>query len=299
MAKTKKHAAKVKGTSSSGRGQKGEKKAGRAEARAANPDEAALLALLEVIEATAKAGASSPRYDVFDAATAAARLAEQAEPWRASFERADALVPGTSDALDRLATAARAIRFIRAKLVQAQSVEDDVVVPAELVDTADALRRAMITVLDYNLGEKVEMAASLAFIRQGQGHQDRVNDLHALATHYEENATALAKDGARYDAKDARRARECAALIQERIVAERKTASARWTELQAGANTLMLDAYERVRRTLIFLDVTASIDEYPTIFAAVRALSGRTPKRSAAADAPSNGAPAPDATPPA
>lgn len=38
----------------------------------------------------------------------------------------------------------------------------------------------------------------MRFIREGKGHQDRINDLDVLAHHYEVNAAKLAGDLNRY-----------------------------------------------------------------------------------------------------
>lgn len=296
MAKVKKSAGKAGKAAASGRAGRGGKaeRAAKGASEGKTPDEVAYERALAAIEAVAAEDAIIPRYDVFDAATVALRLADQAARWRAELEALDAVVAGTSGSLEELELYARALRFIRTGVEETQNVENRVTVPEHLVDEVDTLRRRMIAVLEYNLGDQPEMAATLAFLRQGQGHQDRVNDLQALAKHYDANAKALAKDTAKYEAKDARRARDLAAKVQALIDKEKVASSARWVDLQARANALLLTAHDRVRRAVVFLDERAAFDTYASLHAAARALTGRASTRSAPDDeAPTHGTPAP------
>lgn len=271
--------------------------------RAAKPtsgsaEEADYLTLLPLVEALPKQRAQIPRFDPLDGATAGLRLYEIAAAKRAKLRHLDAAQPGTLEALDRLPKLARGFRYVRQRLLAAQNLDNRQVVPVELVKTADARRARMTSVLDYNLPGDDEVQAALRFIRDGKGHQDRVNDLEFLGSLYEKHRGALSKDVARYTPDDLEGAREDARKIQAHLDEDKVLSATQWSDHQSRLHTLLNTDYELIRRALIFLDPTADIDAtYPGLTAAARALGGRATRRAPEADAAPtstvDGAPAP------
>jgi hypothetical protein len=157
-------------------------------AKAETTNESQFKELLDMLEGMPPERGLTPWYDVSDASVAAYRLYEAGNAVRDKFERLLAVKPGLLDTLDLLVKVAGALSYIRMQLLEAQGTEDDVTVPKDLLARADDVRNRMIEVLEYVLGKDPIIAAALAFIRQGTGHQDRIQDLALLIKYYRDRA---------------------------------------------------------------------------------------------------------------
>lgn len=278
------------------RGDRGQGADGLAPDVPIHPDRAAFLELRPLIDAVPKERAITPYFSARDAATVSLRLFEAAAPHRELFVALDVHSPGVLGALIDLPKLARAYRYISSQLAAAQNDEGQARVPEVLVTEADALRSTMTRVLTYNFDEDPQIVTALDRIRQGLGHRDRADDLEALAMLYELNADTLAHDKVHYNPRHLVRARELSVQIGDLLDRANNGTAGEWARLRAKAAPLLLENYDRVMRTMIFIDFATAMDEYPKFHTAVRALQGpRSPKRPAEDDAPAPDEHAPEA----
>jgi hypothetical protein len=172
--------------------------------------------------------------------------------------------------LDDLPLAAGAAWYARSKLEEASQASDAAQVPLQLFQEATGLRTRMLKVLDYHLGDDPVMAARLAAIRGGKGHQDLANDLHALADLYEQRHAELADDHRHYRGADEDAARRAAGAILQALSGSGPEVT-RWTEMQSRTWTFLQQCYEQVRRAGQYLFYFEEPDElFPPLFAAAR-----------------------------
>jgi hypothetical protein len=148
-------------------------------------------------------------------------------------------------ALDDLDKAALAAWYARLDAMATAATPSDVKLPAELVVEATELRAKLSRMLEYYLGDDAKVAAELAFIRSGTGHQDLINDLTRLAQLHRDHRQTLARDSKYFRAEDATHADELARAMFETISSTQSSAKER-TELAARAWTLLRDRYDEV-----------------------------------------------------
>lgn len=244
-----------------------------------HPDEASYEFLLKELKAVPKERALSPNYGTEDCVDATLRLCERTAPHLHRLAHLDRGIPGTAQAFENLPRLARALRFINGRLLKAQASEGMGRIPEAMVVEGDERRTRMVQVVTYHLGQDPEVAATLKYIRGGVGHRDRAADLEELASIYEDKANVFAHDRTHYRPEDGPRARELAVEMLELLGKPRGGAIVEWTDLRASAHGLLAETYERVRRMLLAIETTASVDEYPPLTSAVRSVRPRGSRR--------------------
>lgn len=183
--------------------------------------------------------------------------------------------------LDRLPDYAQIVWHARREQAIANHHASGAALPEAEVAAAYETRGRMMRVLDYQLGDRQDMQALLAYLREGSGHLDLANDLHTLAAAYgrDDVRPQLEQDARHYRASDA----DDAVRYAERLRAAQGPAPAGELERLAGlsrrAMTLLLRSYGEHRRVGQFLfgpreDVAAT---YPSLVGAVRAPRRKRP----------------------
>ena len=160
--------------------------------------------------------------------------------------------------LDGLPELARTLWYIRHRLDEQVALGSRATLPTELLDAATELRRDMLRVLEFRLGDDAEVAARLDFIRRGTGHQDLADDLVRLGGLYHTHKNTLSGMPRPYQPTDADRASKLAAQILMTLglqpALEKTGAGAKatghdnldWGDLQARAATLLEQSYDEV-----------------------------------------------------
>ncbi len=160
--------------------------------------------------------------------------------------------------LDLLPDLARALWYIRHRLDEQVALGSRASLPTDLLDAATMLRRDMLRVLEFRLGDDPEVAARLDFIRRGAGHQDLADDLVRLGGLYSEHQDALRGMPAPFQASDGERASKLAAQILVTLglqPALEKTGTGtkkagkdteNWADLQSRAATLLERSYDEI-----------------------------------------------------
>ena len=153
---------------------------------------------------------------------------------------------------------ARTLWYIRHRLDEQVALGSRATLPTELLDAATELRRDMLRVLEFRLGDDAEVAARLDFIRRGTGHQDLADDLVRLGGLYHTHKNTLSGMPRPYQSTDADRASKLAAQILMTLglqpALEKTGAGAKatghdnldWGDLQARAATLLEQSYDEV-----------------------------------------------------
>ncbi len=218
-----------------------------------------------------------PRANLQRAANAALSVAEQLtrEEVRARFVELAARGGFDLGLLDDLPLAAAAAWHVRQQVVQAGDAGVEPQLPVALFQQATALRARMIKVLDYHRGEDPVVAARLAAIRGGKGHQDLASDLATLAGLYRQHRASLADDHRHYRASDEEEAHRVAASILTVLAGGSGPELAHWTEMQSRVWTLLQRAYDEVRRAGHYLFYYEDPeDRFPSLYAAARSSRG-------------------------
>lgn len=125
--------------------------------------------------------------------------------------------------------------------------------PVDLVASAVELRKRMVRVLDYNLGQLPHVVALLEAVRSGRGHLDLGSDLVVLGGAYENHAEALALDKRHYDREDAQRAFDTAQSIQDELDRGLDTDQRQALLDLANVWTLTWESYNEVRDAALWM----------------------------------------------
>ncbi|MCK6548632.1 hypothetical protein L6R52_22500, partial [Myxococcota bacterium] len=276
---TKRRAPSAGKTSARKKAPKKRKAARRREARVPvaemHPDEASFNRVYDMLTTVAKERAQSPNYSAEDCADVALRLSERAARHEHRLGHLDRAIPGIAEDFENLPRLARALRFIQGRLLRAQASEGGGRIPEEIIVEGDQLRTRMGRVMTYHFGDNPKIAATLDYLRGGVGHRDRASDLEELASLYEDHAAVLEHDRTHYRPEDAARARELAVEILDLLGRPRGGTVVEWTELRAAAHALVAETYERVRRVVLAIESSASLDDHPPLASAIRALRPR------------------------
>ena len=160
--------------------------------------------------------------------------------------------------LDGLPELARTLWYIRHRLDEQVALGSRASLPTELLDAATELRRDMLRVLEFRLGDDAEVAARLDFIRRGTGHQDLADDLVRLGGLYHTHKNTLVGLPRPFHFTDGERASKLAAQILMTLglqpALEKTGTGAKatgpdhldWGDLQSRAATLLEQSYDEV-----------------------------------------------------
>ncbi|WP_428266965.1 hypothetical protein [Haliangium sp.] len=177
-------------------------------------------------------------------AAALGRMVKQPEV-RARFE---ALPTDAFDQayVDRLEPAALATWYVGLARKQAEVSASGGRLPSEAVRVATEVKRRMMRVVGYHLGDDAEVAAELSDIRAGTGYVDLGTDLMRLADLYEAHADELSEDSRHYQDSDADLARRLALAIHQVLGDGRDSDADYWAAYQRRAWSFLLDTYDEV-----------------------------------------------------
>lgn len=174
--------------------------------------------------------------------------------------------------VDDLAPVAQAAWYARHRFVLASATRTEARLSVPLLEEATGLRGRMLKLVEYWLGDDGALAAEIAAIRAGTGHQDLANDLIALGALFERHGDTLAQDRKLYDASDATTANRLAGEILRQLGAAATQEQNEWSAMQPRVWTLLFETYEEVRRGGRFLFAKDRADErFPSLIAVGRA----------------------------
>jgi hypothetical protein len=115
--------------------------------------------------------------------------------------------------VDALEPAAWALFYAAMQRATDEAMHSEAMLPAALVEEANALKYTMLLVVRYHLREEPKATKEIADIIAGTGYLDLASDLGRLAQLYSEFVDELRVDERFYDSGDAGRARRIAADI--------------------------------------------------------------------------------------
>ena len=164
----------------------------------------------------------------------------------------------------RLSLYASALFFVRAQVDRAPA-DSTVMVPAELVDQGDLIRRRMLKVLGFYFDDSTPVGAKLAKIRPGNGYADLGGDLVTLATLYRDHRARIEHTPEFYFATDEAEAKRIASEIVTHLSTTDDAPT--WVDAQQRVWTLFRRAYDEVTvggRYLFRRDPAAG-ERYPTL----------------------------------
>jgi hypothetical protein len=224
-----------------------------------------------------------PRVDVRRAALVALSVARAVnEPARrALFAKLPAELFDIA-LLDYLELSARAAMFARVELATAEALASEAKLPAGLGREAMELRKRMLKVIDYHLGDNEEIGRLVTDIRSGSGYFDLAEDLWRLSELYRTNHALISKDPSFYSADDADVAERTAKKIQDELGNGSTPRQKELRDTLARAWTLLSETYERVARPgrWIFHD-----DDGAALFVSLGSASRRPPRAKERAEA--------------
>jgi hypothetical protein len=233
-----------------------------------------------------------PRFDIVEGARVALRLSNGLAAYRQAIPALDEAQPGVAEAIERLPTLARAMRYTINRRDETKAGESNAAVPEALVTEAMTLRRRMTDVLAYHV-DAPALQDSLAYIRKGQGHRDLGNDVESLAIHYNTYRKILQADTTKYRASDAARAAQLANEIHGHLDQGNAKASERWNKEYLRAATLLDRTFRRAQRAMRFLSET---DEPSDSLQSAAYIASGASKRGPAPALNEDETPGPDAT---
>jgi hypothetical protein len=187
--------------------------------------------------------------------------------------------------LERMPALAECVWHVRRRQQRLSFSASGATVPEGEVRVAYETRARMMTVLDYWLGDRHDIATDLAQLREGAGYQDLANDLGTLAELYgrDDVRPFLEHDTKHYRAADADDATRFAKVLMLSLGIGKEAEAKRLTKLAQRVSTLLVRSYEEHSRCGRFLfglreDVTVT---YPSLYAV-----GRNPRRRRPASEP-------------
>ena len=186
-----------------------------------------------------------PTVTVKDAAmlgmTVARRAHSPAE--RAEFEKLIRVKLLDEAHYAKLSRYAGALFYVRAQLDRAPTASL-ALVPADVTDKGDVLRRRMVKVLSFYFGEETDVGKTLVKIRPGNGYTDLVGDLVTLATLYNTHRARIENTPEFYFATDEADAKKVAGDIVGHLSSTVDAPT--WTDSQQRVWTLFRRAYDEV-----------------------------------------------------
>lgn len=196
-------------------------------------------------EAQAPDALERPTVTVRDAAMLGMTVARRAHSSseRSAFEKL--LTAGLLDGAHytKLTRYAGALLYVRAQIDRAPTVSL-ALVPADLAEKGDLIRRRMVKVLGFYFAEGTDVGDTVAKIRPGSSYADLVGDLVTLATLYRDHRARIEHTPEFYFASDETDAKQVAGEIVAHLSSTEEGPS--WTDAQQRVWTLFRRAYDEV-----------------------------------------------------
>lgn len=144
----------------------------------------------------------------------------------------------------------------------------EVKLPPEVSASAKTLRTRLVRLVSYHLDDHPTAGPEIASILEGAGYEDTALDLERLADLVEAHRDRLESDQRFYRAADADTAHDLSLQILRLLGAERETAIRTWTNHQQHILSLLIDVYDDVRDTAlwIFRDDLDTQDLFPPLY---------------------------------
>jgi len=179
-------------------------------------------------------------------------------------------------AVERLTNLAWAAIHIRTHLNVALAASSEASVPEQTITEASGVRKRMLGVVTYQLGEDPAHSAHVQAIVSGQGHLDTASDLDMLADLYHSEHARLSKD-TKFQKDDELSARRLAAAIYDALGSKAGKDVEGWNALQGAIWPKLLAAYDELRRVGTFLFWDQSPETLvPSLITASRSTSGKS-----------------------
>ena len=176
----------------------------------------------------------------------------QASGLRSRLERLAKAGELDLEQLTLLPDLARATIYLRQRVDAATAIQSAAVVPLELATRAQQLRQRMLQVLSFHFDEDPQVAPHLAYIRNGAGYADLLEDLVGLAELYRAHKATIENSGAKYRPGDAQQAAAYVAELAAWLGAGATGAGAD-AELLGRAGVLLQRTYEEVAAAGVYL----------------------------------------------
>ena len=221
----------------------------------------------------------NPTVRIRESAHTAIGIAEIANgpEWRPRFEKLAKSGEWDIAFLNDLAPAGRALWFIRHSLDQVAATSSNAKLPAQLVQSATAMRTRMRKVCEFHFTDDPALEPKLAYLRLGVGYDDLADDLFGYAGIYHDHAAIVKATPKYYVASDETQAVQLAERILTSLGYRGTKETAEWSALQTRAFTFMMRSYDEVRAAGLFLGRRQpNIDQtFPSMYAVTRG-GGRT-----------------------
>ena len=159
-----------------------------------------------------------------------------------------------------------------AEYLSAESLESDASVPLASVQLLTDIRRRVYTLIDYHLGEDLDIARALAVIRAGQGYKDLIDDVTSLLKMRETHIAALKHDRKNFRMEDATEGAQHCDIIQRARLKGQRPATKKAGRIWATAFYALREAHEEVTAVGRFLDrQRPDVDaRWPSLYVNVR-----------------------------
>ncbi|HEU4410068.1 MAG TPA: hypothetical protein VFS43_32740 [Polyangiaceae bacterium] len=201
-------------------------------------------------------------------------LRDSAPERRDDFVKASETGFYSIETLDNLPRIARGAWYVRRQQLRAIARASGASVSEDDVRLGYETRGRMMRVLDYQLGDRRDIADELAHLREGSGHEDLATDLDTLAELYQRDDVRpfLERDVKHYRASDVADALRLVDVIYASLGLAEEGEVERANALAQRAATLLLGTYNEQRRCGQFVfgnreDVEAT---YPSLISAAR-----------------------------
>lgn len=223
------------------------------------------------------------RFDLRRAAAIAHSVAlrDSTPERRADFVKASETGFYSIDILDNLPRVSRGAWYVRRQQLRTIARASGAAVSEEDIRLGYERRGRMMRVLDYNLGERRDIAEELTHLREGSGHEDLATDLDTLAELYQrpDVRAVLERDMTHYQASDAVDALRLVDIIFASLGITSPNELGQANVLAQRAATLLLRMYKEHRRCGQFVfgnreDVEVT---YPSLIGAARAPRRKRP----------------------
>lgn len=155
--------------------------------------------------------------------------------------------------VDDLLPVAQALWHATVALERASVGKTGAMLPAELVQRAVEHRQRMLRLVEYYLLDHPHVGAEILSIREGSGYVDLASDLSRLGTVAEDHDAVLRHDTKFYRAGDVAEARAISDQIFTLLGEGSDENHTHWTRTVQRLWTLLLEIYEEVRVTALWL----------------------------------------------
>ncbi len=161
-----------------------------------------------------------------------------------------------------------ALLYVQRKATGESMRSSSAQVPPKIVSAALELRRGMIKVVDYHLGDDPVIANELTGIRAGSGHVDTANDLAELADLYETHYALLSLDKRHFRAQDTAEARRLSDAIYDHL--GRSAEIREWLEARNRVFALLKRSHAEVlaAASFLFRNEPHQLARFPSLYTA-------------------------------